>query len=52
MKKTGIAVFSLMFIAVSYVSAQNVQVNFDGENVVTKWSIHGKILNAGSILGY
>ena len=34
MKKTGIAVFSLMFIAVSYVSAQNVQVNFDGENVV------------------
>ena len=29
MKKIGIAVFSLMFIAVAYVSAQSVEVDFD-----------------------
>ena len=35
MKKIGIAVFSLMFIAVSYVSAQSVEVDFDrGSDVV------------------
>ncbi len=34
MKKIGIAVFSLMFIAVAYVSAQDVQFSFDGENAV------------------
>ena len=34
MKKIGIAVFALMFIAVSYVGAQNVKVAFDGEGSV------------------
>ena len=30
MKKIGIAVFSLMFIAVAYVGAQSVEVDFNG----------------------
>ena len=34
MKKIGIAVFSLMFIAVAYVGAQSVEVDFNGENTV------------------
>ena len=34
MKKTGIAVFTLMFVAVSYVGAQNVKFAFDGESSV------------------
>ncbi|MCG2725818.1 MAG: hypothetical protein L6420_06110 [Elusimicrobia bacterium] len=34
MKKIGIVVFSLMFLGVAYVGAQDVQVSFDGEYAV------------------
>ena len=43
MKKIGIAVFSLMFIAVAYVGAQDIQVNFDGKNAVQTIDVKGII---------